>query len=410
MKVKFLITVMCGCALTLMLTGCDNNEENNDNYDLTKLNAVKVTTGPAIDGVVDELWADLPTLEAPLGETYDNTDPASIMDCQGCHQYDSGVTVKIKAAYTQDKIYFLTQWPDATASFTRGNSWFWDDTISSANKWNRNHHTAQSEDRMSFFFPIGSITGSPYSTGGCMTKCHTYYPTDTDPHISSHGIVDDAWLTSGRADIWHSKAARGGAYLSASGSGNSINPQTFEVTSGIFSMIGYADDKYADVWADDATNGEDGGRYGDAGTSAYSHNRIADKSRPKYMETAPTDYADAMFLTQDEIDAGECVGDPVTGVSDVDAATYWPNYVALTAVVPERIMRHPDGSRGDIEFGAQWSDGQWTAEFARDLNTGADDDIQFTPGEEYVFNVAAFENARHGYEHRTSDTYTLVFK
>lgn len=155
----------------------------------------------------------------------------------------------------------------------------------------------------SHFWPIGEISGSPYNTGGCMTKCHMYYPTDTDPHVSSHGIVDDAWLVSGRADMWHSKDARGTAYTSATGTNLTINPATFEVTGGTFSMIGYAD---------------------------------------------------AMTLTQTEIDAGECVGDATTGVSD--------------------------------------------------------DDIQFTDfSKEYLFNIAEFDNSRHGYEHRTSESYFLKF-
>ncbi len=163
------------------------------------------------------------------------------------------------------------------------------------------------------------------------------------------------------------------------------------------------------LWADDTVNGEDGGRYGDAGTSTYSHNRIADKSRPKYMETNPVDYADAMFLLQSEIDGGECVGDGTTGVSDADAVTYWSAYTALDAIVPERILRMPAGSRGDIGFGAVWNNGTWTAEFARDLNTGNDDDVQFNINQEFNFNIAAFENSRHGYEHRTSASYFMKF-
>jgi hypothetical protein len=96
-------------------------------------------------------------------------------------------------------------------------------------------------------------------------------------------------------------------------------------------------------------------------------------------------------------------------VSDADAATYWPAYQALNAIVPERIIRFPDGSRADIVFGAIWQNGIWTAELSRALDTLHDDDIQFDIVQEYLFNVAAFENSRHGYEHRTSETYTMTF-
>ena len=394
-------------ALILLLAGCSGEDGVTGppgSYDPTKLNAVSVPADPVIDGVVDALWSGLPALTARLSGTSDVHDPASINDCAGCHTFDSNVSVSLKAAYTAERLTILVTWNDPTASFTRGGSW---EFVEGA--WSRNQNAEQSEDRMSFFFPIGDITGDPSDTGGCMSKCHMYWPTATDPHISTHGIVDDAWLASGRADMWHSKAARSAAVISASGIGLTINPDTHEVTEGSFSMIGYADDKYVDEWADDATNGEDGGRYGDAGRSTYSHNRIANKSRPKYMETDPSDYADAMVLLQSEIDGGECVGDAEAGVSDADAAAFWPAYLALHAVVPERILRFPDGSRGDIKFGAVWDNGIWTAELSRDLNTGNDDDVQFDTSQEYPFNIAAFENSRHGYEHRTSKTYTLIF-
>jgi len=372
-------------------------------YDLTVLNAIPAVGAPVVDGLVDGTWAEAPALTVALGETNDVHDPASIDDCTGCHAFSSDVTVTLKALHTKDRIFMLATWPDPTASFTRGGSWTYLDE-----SWQK-PNPEQSEDRMSFFWPIGDITGNPHDTGGCMSKCHMYYPTDTDPHESSHGIVDDAWLESGRADMWHSKAARGGALISAQGVGIAVDEETHEITSGTFYMRGYADDKYVDAWAADDVNGEDGGRYGDAGGSAYSHNRISDKSRPKYMETNPANFADAMILTQSEIDGGEVVGDADTGVSDADAALYWANYADLKAVVPERILRTPVGSRADLEFGAVWSSGYWRAEFARPLDTGNDDDVQFDTSKEYPFNVAAFENSRHGYEHRTSETQIMKF-
>lgn len=363
-----------------------------------------VATSPVIDGIVDPVWNSATEINVNLGETYDVHDPASIMDCGGCHGFNSTISVNLKAVYTASHIYILATWPDSTASFTRGGSWSFSNST-----WEK-LTPEQSEDRISFFWPLGQITGNPYNSGGCMAKCHTYWPTDTDPHVSTHGIVDDAWLETGRGDMWHSKGARGGAYLSASGSNITVDPLTHQVTAGTFSMTGFADDKYVDVWQPDSINGEDGGRYGDAGTSGYSHNRIADKSRPKFMEMAPVDYADAMFLTQDEIDNNECVGDATTGVSDVDAATYWPAYSSFDAIVPERILRQPTGSRGDLDFGAVWNNGTWTAEMGRELQNGNADDIQFELASEYIFGIAEFDNSRHGYEHRTSRMRALHFQ
>ncbi len=367
----------------------------------------EVATPPIVDGIIDEVWAEATALTVPLGETANPPDdPSKIDNCAGCHAYDSDVSVTLKAVHTTDRIFMLATWPDPTASFTRGGSWSFE-----TGAWEK-PNGIQSEDRISFFWPMGEITGDPYTTGGCMTKCHMYYPTDTDPHVSTHGIVDDAWLESGRADMWHSKAARTDAVISAVGTDLVIDAATSQITAGSYSTLGYADDKYVDIWLDDTQNGEDGGRYGDkaqSGKSSYSHNRIGDKSRPKFMETAPVDFADAMFLTQAEIDDGEVVGDATTGVSDADAATYWPQYLALNAIVPERILRVPEGSRGDLDLGTNWTDGTWTVEFSRELLNGNDDDVQFDILSEYLFNVAQLDNSRHGYEHRTSANYIMSF-
>ena len=367
------------------------------------LRAIKVTDAPVIDGVVDQVWDSATELNVQLGETYDVHNPASITDCNGCHSYNSTYTLKLKAVYTTDRIYMLAKWTDSTASLTRNGSWDF-----STGSWTK-PNSEQSEDRIALFFPIGQITGNPWNTGGCMAKCHMYYPTDTDPHVSSHGIIDDAWFESGKADMWHSKAGRGAAYLSASGSNLTVNSTTHEVTNGLFSMTGFIDDKWVGVWAHDSINGEDGGRYGDAGGSGYSHNRIGDKSRPKYMETAPSDFADAMVLTDIEITNGECVGDATTGVSDADANTYWANYATLSAIIPERILKAPIGSRGDIDFGAVWNNNEWTAEFSRVLKNNNDDDVQFDLNQKYTFGSATFENSRHGFEHRVSKMDTLIF-
>lgn len=392
--------------LIILTSGCveDEGEVGPEQlFDQSKLNVIEVTNVPVVDGEVDDLWADTPELNVPLGETYDTQDPASITDCAGCHAYDSDTTVTLKALHNDTHLTVLATWPDPTASFTRGDSWSFID-----GKWMK-LNPEQSEDRISFFWPIGEIEGEPFDTGGCMAKCHMYYPTDTDPHVSTHGIIDDSWLKDGRADMWHSKAGRGTGLTSTTSSDLMVDPDSHEVVAGTISMIGYADDKYVDVWANDTVNGEDGGRYGDDGTSAYSHNRIADKSRPKYMEKDPLDFADAMVLTQAEIDAGETIGDGETGVSDEDAITYWPNYEALGAIVPERVLRTSDSSRADIQFGAVWKDGIWTAELGRDLINANEDDVQFNTSEEHFFGVAIFDNSRHGYQHMTSRMYYMKF-
>ena len=53
----------------------------------------------------------------------------------------------------------------------------------------------------------------------------------------------------------------------------------------------------------------------------------------------------------------------------------------------------PTLSRADIKARGIWSDGKWTIEFARALNTGKADDLQFIPGKSYQFGVSRYEIA-----------------
>ncbi len=84
-------------------------------------------------------------------------------------------------------------------------------------------------------------------------------------------------------------------------------------------------------------------------------NRNAAQTGPLYIEKNPTDYIDAMVLTKAEIDAGETAYADSIGASDL--AAYWGKYQALGAVVPERYVRPPTGSRGDIQAAGFWGNG-----------------------------------------------------
>jgi hypothetical protein len=59
----------------------------------------------------------------------------------------------------------------------------------------------------------------------------------------------------------------------------------------------------------------------------------------------------------------------------------------------KNFPRQPTGSRADVRAKGVWSNGQWSIEFARKLNTGHDDDVAFTPGEVYLFSVACYAMA-----------------
>lgn len=53
----------------------------------------------------------------------------------------------------------------------------------------------------------------------------------------------------------------------------------------------------------------------------------------------------------------------------------------------------PKGSRADVQAKGVWLNNRWSIEFSRKLDTGHDDDVQFTPENSYLFGVSRYEIA-----------------
>jgi len=68
----------------------------------------------------------------------------------------------------------------------------------------------------------------------------------------------------------------------------------------------------------------------------------------------------------------------------------------------------PSGSAADIRTGHNYADGWWTVEFARKLQTGQDDDVQFDTSRPIPMGVAVFDKSEHEY-HYTAGPMTLMF-
>lgn len=338
------------------------------------LDAVKIDADFDISNLDDPIWDMAPEHDVSVEPTI----------------YTATDNVQMKALYSDKYLYTRVEYEDSTASLTRSGSWILDD-----DQWRhpkaKTENDKQSEDRVSIIWNIS--TPQFFERNGCAIKCHGNVP----------GSSEFTDLEGSTMDIWHSKAARALGLYQATDSGDltiDAASEAFEVTSGSVDFMGVLDDKrliwYMDV--DDGYDLEDSGRRGDAGKSMYSHNRNADKSAPLYIEIAPESWTDAMFLTQDEIDAGETiVADPSDTAYDAAAvAAAWDNYVTLKAVVPERVLREPEGSRGDVQNAARWEDGVWVNVFRRALATGNADDAQFDPAETAEFSIAVFDNCGRG--------------
>lgn len=301
-------------------------------------------------------------------------------------------TIQFKALYSDTYLYIRAEYADSTLSMTRSGAW-----ILENDAWRHPEATTendkQSEDRVSFLWNIDIPAFR--ERFGCAIKCHGNVPGSSE-------FTDEVGSTG---DLWHGKAERAlGLYGGAINAPVTVQTggEEYELASGSVTLQGVMDDTWL-VWYQDFADGydtEDAGRRGDAGRSAYSNNRSADQSAPLWIESNPTDWLDAMVLTQSEIDAAAVIAaDPAAADYDASAVSAaWAKYAALQAVVPERILRNPEGSRGDVLNYATWTNGVWVHEFRRALLTDNSDDVQFDPSQatEYEYSISVFDNCGRG--------------
>jgi hypothetical protein len=360
------------------------------------LDAVKIANDFEINGKGDNaFWATAPEHIVELGPTL----LAPVAGLQ-IPQVDG---VKLKALYSKRYLYIRAEYRDATLNMTRAGAWIYD---AATKEWGHppvikpygnsfpaaEVYDKQAEDGLALMWNI-SIPDYK-TTYGCAIKCHGNVP-------GASCFTDKRGAT---ADIWHAKAASGLAALSIFQEeipGVSVENGSYEVTEGKLGLSGCAEDRYL-IWYMDLADGYntvDAGRIVDEGMSAYTSNQSADRKCPRYMEKHPDSYADAMVLTQQEIDDGEAlVTDPddpqFTDIKAVETA--WADYAAVNALVPELILKSPAGSRSDVGASASWENGVWVYELKRKLLNGNADDAQFFPVKNYEFSIAVFNNCGWG--------------
>jgi len=238
--------------------------------------------------------------------------------------------VTTQAVYTDQEIYFLFSWKDATRSVTKG-AWVFD-----GQKWS---HQKGNEDRISLLFEINRINN--FATKGCAVTCHVPQGA-TNAKDGKFGTTSDAE----KGDLWHWKAARS-------------------------DPAGFADDTYLTKISD-----KEGGRKSDAGKGGDTRNMTADKSMPKYMLAAGKKLAQNDILL-------------VSHAAEIkDYSVFKPG-----DTVTYRMPNMPEGSRADIKAQSRYANGSWTVMLYRQLDTGNDDDVAFDPRKKYNFAMALFDDS-----------------
>jgi hypothetical protein len=301
---------------------------------------------------------------------------------------------KLKAVYSDQFLYIRAEFKDKTLSMTRSDAWEWTGSAWKAPYFDPKDvdNTKQSEDRVAFTWNM-SIPNYK-AAYGCAIKCHGNIP----------GSSEFTDVKGQKAESWHTKAARGLGTIRVTQSGPAtVDQVTHQATAGHFQFRGWLDDKYW-VWYQAFEEGydtEDAGRRPDKGRGIDTRNRNRDRKGPLVMKAAALNFLDAMVITQRDIDEGRTIvadpSDPKFDKQRVDQA--WAIYAKYNAAVPERILRSPEGSRGDVFHSAVWKDGVWIHEFKRRLNTGhPEDDVIFdlAKSREYEFSISIFNNSGRG--------------
>ncbi len=298
------------------------------------LMSLKVTSAPVIDGTPESLW-----------------DQAAAMTVNVAGGANEGAhTVTMKSIYTDDSVYFLAQWNDATESLRRL-PW----QKQADGKWKQlatpdaklGGEITYYEDK---FAQIWNINIPDFESSGCFATCHASQNPD-EKDFGNKYTANPGEM----GDIWHMKIVR-------------TNP------------TGYFDDQYVDSTRYNKTGAPDAGRHSDPGGSPYSDNINTAKTAPNY--TSADQPAPPYWIMDDQkvtfTDTYK-TGDEIAGI----------------------IVKPPTGDRADIKGKAVYKDGKWTLEYGRKLATGSQYDVQFSDmKKEYSFGTAIFDNAqtRHSYE------------
>lgn len=346
----------------------------------TDLVAVKVTTPPSIDGIVEAGWENSPLLE------FSTVVPEVTGDVFRGYTGNIIPWVKMKSAYDDNNIYFLVQWADPTQSLKR-NPWYfnpitkkWAQELGTFDFSSSPYRTPFYEDKMAFLWNINnSVSG--WNSGTCYKSCHTGLPTADGSSRHSTNYPSE------KIDMWHWKSVRGGV-----NAGSQIHDQ-------------YQDNSYPN------------GRKSDPGVDVYQNNTqslvvtgsapAVSVSVPKYIIPGRTDYG---WIMNSEVTAGaakQVTAVDANGVLTLsDASTIDPNIgtdyqrignaVGPKAVPGLTLNDAYTGSMGDISCKTVYTAGTgWTMEFKRALKT-ADTvyDIDFSSLQDQYFGFAIFENAQ----------------
>ena len=314
------------------------------------------------------------------------------------------IDLTVRAAYDSEFVYFQFRWatqtPHSVHTLWRydGKQWVsWGGEKPEATK---KGILPSYEDRLAILFDepnnVSAFEGSnsTFSQVGCWMTCHNSMramPRDVprsaiDPHAywgakgRRVGDIRKYLLItrSGQDDAGAWDKVKPAAELSKlKGAGKFLDLWQWRAARS--NGVGYASDDWVQEY-----------RNGDAGRSPFFN-----PPKPQFMYDEKISGFQAIPEAQLQARMGQAALIEKKNAVAIDANVKFN----VGDVLPQYLLREPDGSAADVQAFGRYADGYWTVELRRKLNTGQADDKVLRLGSAYPIGFAIFDdtvsNRRH---------------
>jgi hypothetical protein len=301
--------------------------------------------------------------------------PVTVLTTRGANLPGGEAAVEVRAVHDGHSIHFLFSWPDPQRSrkmtplIRREDGW---QVLQSG--LDTNDENEYYEDKFAAIFAYFPTLGSGTVHLGQDLVPGPHYRNPRGLHYTRDGSI---------IDLWHWKSVRGGAMSPGYIDDNHIGPPMASDVAGARYTGGYTQDP-------------------PGAPHPYLQNWVkvdpdlplsAGHVTPRFLPTDPT-----LLRRMDPVDLHPTAHDD--GVWHLDRAEVVPyqleldHYPAGTVLPGVVIDGTFTGDRADVRAEARWSDGRWTLEARRLLDTGSPYDIAFSPDRDMFLWVAVFNHSQ----------------
>jgi hypothetical protein len=367
-----LCPTLCAIAISINLGSCASKDAGasptaalpkTQQLDTTLLTSVQIASSDepsTSSAMVEPIWNTASTLTAYATSTGGAT-------CDG-----STIPVVIRSVYSQNNIFFLVQYADATNDVLESPLKFLGGDFSSGADWALDNTTH--DDGFSMMFEIQPATSGTqtFISNGCAVACHTAQGESWNPGMFAEN--------DGRFDLWYWRASNSNA--------SELAEDLVSVGSPNFSM--HLDDPNAPIVQSNINSSTP---YLPLFTVGGDNSGI-DKGR---------------YISAKTMDAYGNIFNVVTGKP-------WAAGDEVPSTTIAQIDPQKENDSWDVKSQGFWSNGKWTVKFKRSLQTAsssgtAPNDIAFAPGIRYPFSFAVHNhNAPGDHYGVSSHAFTLLLK